>query len=175
MRDSDVVYDAVISFNRPYFARRGDTSSLRTAERRDIGLARSGADLASIGGHSPQPRLVVITGDGPDAPPALAPQQLTITRRTQAGEITLTLRGELDLASASALEDELHDAEASRPRCIVLDLEALEFIGSTGIHLFVEAQERAETDAHRFVLTHVPAYVLRLLRLTGVDALLAIE
>lgn len=39
----------------------------------------------------------------------------------------------------------------------------------------VEARERAQTKAHQFVLIHVPTYVRRLLRLTGVDALLAVE
>lgn len=89
--------------------------------------------------------------------------------------MTLILCGEIDLTSASALEDELHDAEASLPRRIVLDLAALEFIGSTGIYLLLDAQERAQAAAHQFVLTHVPAHAQRLLRLTGADARLTVE
>ena len=164
-----------ISSQRPYFARRGGSPSLRAPERRDIGLTRSGADSGTSAVHRPQPRFEVIIGTGSDSQGAIAPQQLTITRRTKADEVTLILRGELDLASAPALERELNDIEASQPRLIVLDLGALEFIGSTGIHLLVEADRRAQTRAHHFVLRHVPTHARRLLHLTGADALITVE
>lgn len=164
-----------ISFNRPHFARRGGSPPLRTAERRDLARPAAGSS-GSVGqrsAHRAQPRLEVILRD--DAQPDLAPQQLTITRRTKADEVTLILCGELDLATAPALEHALHDVEASRPGRIVLDLEALEFIGSTGIHLLVQADERAQAKGHHFVLRHVPTHARRLLRLTGVDVLLTVE
>ena len=113
------------------------------------------------------------TGD--DARSDLAPQQLTITRRANANEVTLIVCGELDLASAPALEQALHDAEASPSGRVVLDFEALEFIDSMGIHLLVQAEKRAQTKSHHFVLRHVPTHARRLLRITGLDALLTIE
>jgi anti-anti-sigma regulatory factor len=44
-----------------------------------------------------------------------------------------------------------------------------------GIHLLVQAEKRAQTKAHHFVLRHVPTHARRLLRITGLDALLTIE
>ena len=61
---------------------------------------------------------------GPD------PAELTIDSRTDAAGVTLAIGGEIDLASAPALEGVLQEAEGSQPRRIVLDLEDLEFIDS---------------------------------------------
>jgi anti-sigma B factor antagonist len=88
--------------------------------------------------------------------------------------VTLTVRGEIDLASAPALERELRDAE--RPaRRVVLDLAGLEFIDSTGIHVLVDAQRRAEINGHQLVLKHVPAQAERLFSLTGIKPRFSID
>ena len=72
---------------------------------------------------------------GPQVQPAPDPGQLAIYSRNEADSASLTVRGELDVASAAALKRELHHAEESSvPRCIALDLAALDFIDSTGIH-----------------------------------------
>jgi anti-sigma B factor antagonist len=111
----------------------------------------------------------------PQNQPAPTLARLTIASRIRAEEVTLTVRGELDLASAPALEDALRNAESARPARIVLDLAALEFIDSTGIHLLIHAQQRSEAERRRLVLTHVPAHATRLFRLTGISALLTVE
>jgi anti-anti-sigma factor len=89
--------------------------------------------------------------------------------------VTLTLGGEIDLESAPALENELRDAEGSQPRRVVLDLAAIDFLDSTGIHLLLEAQERAETTGRQFVLRHVPDHAHRLFTLTGLISRLTVE
>ena len=111
----------------------------------------------------------------PQSQLALTPGQLTIASRVEADEVTLTLGGEIDIASAPALERELGEAESSRPSRIVLDLAALDFIDSTGIHLLIHAQRRADAEGRRLVLTHVPAHAQRLFRLTGISPSLAVE
>jgi anti-sigma B factor antagonist len=111
----------------------------------------------------------------PQPEPALLPGQLTVTTRTSADEVTLLLYGEIDFASAPALEQALREAEKSRPRRVVLDLAALDFIDSTGIHLLIDAQQRADANGHQLILTHVPVHVQRLFALTGLDARLSFE
>jgi anti-sigma B factor antagonist len=101
--------------------------------------------------------------------------QLAITSRVEADEVTLTLCGEIDIATAPALECELRDAESSRARRVVLDLGALDFIDSTGIHLLIHAQQRADADGHQLVLTRVPAHAERLFGLTGLSARLTVR
>jgi anti-anti-sigma factor len=51
----------------------------------------------------------------------------------------LTLRGELDLATAGRLEETL--SEVGTP--VVLDLKGLTFMDSTGVRVLLEAAERA--------------------------------
>jgi anti-sigma B factor antagonist len=101
--------------------------------------------------------------------------QLTVERRDQPATVTLALRGELDLASAPALQRELVSAESGRPEKIVLDLAALSFIDSSALRLLIEAQARSECDGHLLVLSHVSSNAMRLLRLTGLDTRFCIE
>lgn len=98
-----------------------------------------------------------------------------IDRQEEDGSVTLSLRGEIDLVSAPLLRQQLEDAVRSSPRRIVLDLAALAFIDSSGIHALLEAQGLADFNAHALVLINVPPHVRRLFRLTGLDAQLPIE
>jgi anti-anti-sigma factor len=60
-------------------------------------------------------------------------------------QITLSLRGELDMGSTRILEDRLTRLRAKK-RAVVLDLAELQFIDSTGLHLLVRAMADARTD-----------------------------
>lgn len=106
---------------------------------------------------------------------ALSPVPLSIVRQDAGDAVTLTVGGEIDLESAPALENELRVAERLEPRRVVLDLAAIDFLDSTGIHLLFEAQERAETTGRQFVLRHVPDHVHRLFTLTGLISRLTVE
>ena len=79
------------------------------------------------------------------------------------------------ILAPGSLEHELRDAERSLPQRVVLDLAAIVFLDSTGIHLLFEAQERAETSGRQFVLRHVPGHAHRLFTLTGLISRLTVE
>lgn len=81
--------------------------------------------------------------------------------------IVLTLEGELDLASASKLEQELLSVEAGRPRRVVVDLGGLTFMDSTGMRTLALAQRRSLADSHELVLRRGPHQVQRVFELTG--------
>jgi anti-anti-sigma factor len=89
--------------------------------------------------------------------------------------VTLTIRGEIDMASGATLARELYRAERPLLRRIVLDLAALDFIDSTGIHVLLHAQERVASNGHLLVLTNVPANTQRLFSLAGLDGHLVIQ
>lgn len=154
-------------------------SSPGPSEPRPTGSARPGYEGPSSrrdgGARRPRSPLGATTITRPQAQHALTPGQLTIASRVEADEVTLTVCGEIDLASAPALEGAFRDAERSRPSRIVLDLAALDFIDSTGIHLLIHAQQRADAEGRQLVLTHVPAHTQRLFRLTGLSASLTVE
>jgi anti-sigma B factor antagonist len=83
----------------------------------------------------------------------------------------VSLQGELDLSSAAPVLRQLEKAIAD-PECqqIVVDMEALEFIDSSGIAALLRAQRR---DAGRDRLRIVPSRhlgVTRVLEVTGLDS-----
>lgn len=87
----------------------------------------------------------------------------------------LKLDGELDVATAPALEEAMASAFGADPSSMVVDLTDLTFLDSTGIRVLVTAGRVAEGTGCSIVLMAPTAQVLRALRLTGVDRLLAIE
>jgi anti-anti-sigma factor len=115
-----------------------------------------------------------------------APQQRELGRAEQLvtlGELSMSserngpvhsicLFGELDLASAGAVERELQRAEATDAASIVLDLSGLTFMDSTGVRLLVTANARSRADTNRLSLRRGPAAVHRVLELTAVADLL---
>ncbi|HEV7804776.1 MAG TPA: STAS domain-containing protein [Solirubrobacteraceae bacterium] len=74
------------------------------------------------------------------------------------------LLGELDIAGASMLEDELLRVEATDAGLIVVDLGSLEFIDSTGIRLIVMAADRC--SGGRLTLLRGPKQVHRVFEIT---------
>lgn len=85
-------------------------------------------------------------------------------RSTRDGDThVIELLGELDIAGAPRLEEELLSVEASDASSIVCDLRGLEFIDSTGIRLLLMASDRA---TGRFTLLRGPPQVHRVFELT---------
>jgi len=87
---------------------------------------------------------------------------------------TVSVRGELDLVSSPTLEKALHRAIDADVDVVLLDLRGLDFMDSTGLHLLIKAQQRAQAAARRFALIRGGAQVERLLSLTGASELLEI-
>ena len=99
--------------------------------------------------------------------------ELTIER--QRDSVRLKLRGELDISTGVRLEEDLRRVEATEPALIVLDLERLEFMDSTGLRLLITADSRARESGRRLVLVNVGAMVRRLLHVTRLDERLEIS
>jgi anti-anti-sigma factor len=81
----------------------------------------------------------------------------------------LTITGELDLASAPALEEELDKVLNGGTNLVIVDLRQLEFIDSTGLSVLVKAHQRAQDADTSFGLVKGGAQVQRLLALTGLE------
>jgi anti-sigma B factor antagonist len=98
----------------------------------------------------------------------------TLTTRIDArnGVTSIALTGELDMATASILNDQLTAVEQGDSRTIVLDLRDLRFIDSSGLHALVRAYRRSETDGHRLLLVRANPSVRRLCEMTGTEFLL---
>jgi anti-anti-sigma factor len=87
-----------------------------------------------------------------------------ITRRTA----VLTVSGELDLLSSPSLEQAIDELAGVDLELVIVDLRALEFMDSTGLHVVVRAQNQAHESGRRFALVRGGDQVQRLFDLTGV-------
>lgn len=84
----------------------------------------------------------------------------------------VVLRGELDLATAPLLERHLEAARADGASTIVIDLDLLTFMDSSGPKLFLQAAKEAEDLGGRLVLADCGATIRKVFALTGTEALL---
>jgi anti-anti-sigma factor len=91
---------------------------------------------------------------------------LTMRSTRDGGAHVIALAGELDLAGAGLLEDELLRVEATDADAIVLDLRELEFIDSTGVRLIYMADARARRGDGRLAIRRGPSRVHRIFELT---------
>lgn len=90
------------------------------------------------------------------------------TRLSPAREaIRVILVGDLDLATAPVLRQEVDGLLDSGFEHVVLDLRELEFIDSSGLHAIVDLHKRARSDGWQLSIVRGPAHVQRLFELTG--------
>ena len=91
-------------------------------------------------------------------------------------------RGELDLATVETLRSALDAAVAETLRSaldgmehgarLVLDLRGLSFIDSTGLHLLVTLNQRAQRDGFQLTLLAPAAPIDRAIQVCGLDQIL---
>jgi anti-anti-sigma factor len=79
--------------------------------------------------------------------------------------VVLSVRGELDLASAPILEREVAESLEQTP-LLVLDVEKLQFIDSTGLRVILAAHEQAREGGRELALTRGSRQIQRLLEIT---------
>ena len=99
---------------------------------------------------------------------------LDVTTSERPDGVHVGLAGELDLATAPKLEDELKRVEAGDPGVIVLDLQPLSFMDSSGLRALLAADARAREAGRRLVLVRGDERVQRVLRITRLDERLEI-
>jgi anti-sigma B factor antagonist len=104
------------------------------------------------------------------------PGELKIESTWALKVLTLTLRGELDLASAPMLERHLHDAQASGAERVVVDLGGLEFLDSAGLHVLLDADRRLRARQRPgLLLRRGRPSVQRYFELTSADSIIEFE
>lgn len=79
------------------------------------------------------------------------------------------LRGELDLATAPLLSRQIEGVDLGAGACVVLDLQGLEFMDSTGLRVVLAAQQRVRQGGGAFAVTRGSSQVQRLLAVTRAD------
>ncbi len=101
----------------------------------------------------------------------LAPQFTTfIDSNDDVGSISLS--GELDMASVSVLEASLAFFEGDGVDSIRLDLRDLTFIDSSGIHALLQARDRATERGQRLACVGASSRTRRVFDLVGTELIL---
>jgi anti-sigma B factor antagonist len=86
----------------------------------------------------------------------------------------VTLSGELDASTASALYDKLSDLEVQDTHNVVLDLAQVTFMDSTGLAVIVTEHKRLQHSAGTLTIFAPPSSVRRLFEITGLTTVLDI-
>jgi anti-anti-sigma factor len=90
----------------------------------------------------------------------------TVDRDVQA--VTVRLAGEIDLAAAPRVESAIEEAVAGEEGVdILIDLDAVTFLDSTGLRVLVAAHARCAGEGRRLTLVNPSTAVSRILEITG--------
>lgn len=85
------------------------------------------------------------------------------------GWTVVTIYGELDVASAPALRERLIELVSEGSTHLVLDLEGLDFLDSTGLGSIISALKRARTNDGDLRLVCTQSRIRRLFEITALD------
>jgi anti-anti-sigma factor len=99
---------------------------------------------------------------------------LDLNTQSEGATVRLALTGELDIAGAARVEQELERIEQDPPATLVLDLRELAFMDSTGLRVIVAADDRAREQERRLVIVRGSATVQRIIAMTRLDERLEI-
>lgn len=88
------------------------------------------------------------------------------------GVATIALSGDLDMGTVRILRATLAPFEADGVSTIILDLQDLTFIDSTGMHAFLEARNRAMSNGQRLLVRGASPTAQRHIEIVGLQLLL---
>jgi len=98
---------------------------------------------------------------------------MTIEKKVNNEELTITLEGRLDTVTAPSLEEELK-ASLEGIKKLVLDFGALEYISSAGLRVLLMAQKTMNKQGS-MVIRNVNETIAEVFEITGFADMLTIE
>jgi len=98
---------------------------------------------------------------------------VSITTSTVGAVQVVAVGGEIDVHTAPQVDEAL-EAVAGPGAAIVADLSKVEFIDSTGLSVLVRALARSRDEDGTLAVVATSERVTKVLRLTGLDAVLAV-
>jgi anti-anti-sigma factor len=91
---------------------------------------------------------------------------------TEDGSMRITLSGEIDLANAAAVEDEIRAAVSNQPTTVSVDLTDLTYMDSAGIRiLFVLASRLQALRSVLELIVPLDSPTRRIIELSGFESL----
>ena len=106
--------------------------------------------------------------------PDQAPFQVRLGPGAGPDQTVVTVTGDVDMHSEGRLRDALTEA-ATVPGCrVVVDLSAVEFMASAGVHVLLDVAGQLEQAGGALVLASPRPMVARMLALTRTDELIPV-
>lgn len=97
-------------------------------------------------------------------------------RTDSQGNITVHMNGGLDYENSMPLRQELTELTVQNPAStITLDMHSLDFVGSSGIGIFVETLQILNKNKSQIKLTNVKTEFLKVFKLYNFDAFQLME
>ena len=97
---------------------------------------------------------------------------LTVDVEDEGNQLVVRVSGELDIASAKRLEDELLRAIDSDASAVVLDLGDISFMDSTGLRVLLSAAKLSATSGKPLRIVRVTAPVREVIEVGGLERFL---
>ncbi len=91
--------------------------------------------------------------------------------RDSSGALTLTIVGELDIASVGVVDDAIDEYLSDESRRVVFDLGGLTFMDSTGLALMLQVSKKVDT----IEIHNATPIVRRVIEATGLEEILGLQ
>ncbi len=99
---------------------------------------------------------------------------MTITETRNDGNICVAVEGRVDTVTSPQLQQAILQAFQKSSQ-VVLDLEKMEYISSSGLRALLLGQKTAQSKGGKMTLLHVLPAVMEVLDMTGFTNILNIE
>jgi anti-sigma B factor antagonist len=100
---------------------------------------------------------------------------LSVNTRNAEGVVVVEVAGEVDVYTAPTLRQHLRDATGGTAPRVVVDLSEVNFLDSTGLGVLVGAMGRVREADGSMRLVVSSDHILKVLRITGLDALIPVD
>ena len=100
--------------------------------------------------------------------------EILIHTRHQGDAAIVDVMGEVDLATAPALQSALEQAVDLGCCCVIANLDDTRYIDSTGVRVLLSVHRRAERHHIPFVLASPGPMVQRILTMVGLDTVIPV-
>jgi anti-sigma B factor antagonist len=97
------------------------------------------------------------------------PMELTLDSRTEGPFQIVAVGGEIDVYTAPRLREAIVAAIDAGHTRLVVDVEKVEFLDSTGLGVLVGALKHARTGGGDIALDGAPTHVWKVFQITGLD------
>lgn len=100
---------------------------------------------------------------------------LEINRTELDGRSIILLAGEIDAYTVTGLKDMLKSVLETEGKDVIVDMEQVTYLDSTGLGVFISALKTAKEHGRKFELINIQERVYRLFQITGLIEIMDVK